>query len=150
MIGAEQIEARAAHSAEHKAWGLADALVGADGPAATLQYLRLRQQGERLAGLTYMMAGRLREALAVSLRLSAGESVAEVKRSLRMPRGRPSGSSPTSLAATPSACAGPWGSWRRWSSTAAAARRCPRGATRCGDGRGHDRPAGDRVIAATA
>jgi len=31
------------------------------------------------------MAGRLREALAISLRLAAGESVAEVKRGLRMP-----------------------------------------------------------------
>ncbi len=84
-VDATEIEARSAHSAEHKAYGLADALVGADGAAATLQYLRLRQQGERLAGLTYLMAGRLREALAVSLRLGAGESVAEVKRTLRMP-----------------------------------------------------------------
>jgi DNA polymerase-3 subunit delta len=84
-IEAAEIEERSAHSAEHKAYALADALVGADGPAATLQYLRLRQQGERLAGLTYLMSSRLREALAVSLRLSAGESAAEVKRSLRMP-----------------------------------------------------------------
>ncbi len=53
--------------------------------AATLSYLRLRQQGERLSGLTYLMASRLREALAVSLRLQAGESEAEVKRGLRMP-----------------------------------------------------------------
>jgi DNA polymerase-3 subunit delta len=84
-VDVTEIEARAAHSAEYKAYALADALVGADGPAATLLYLRLREQGERLAGLSYLMASRLREALAVSLRLTAGESVAEVKRSLRMP-----------------------------------------------------------------
>ena len=52
---------------------------------ATLSYLRLRQQGERLSGLTYLMAQRLREALAIALRLRAGESAAEVKRGLRMP-----------------------------------------------------------------
>ncbi len=85
VIGAGEIEQRSAHSAEHRAYALADALLGADGRAATLQYLRLRQQGERLAGLTYLMSSRLREALAVSLRLAAGESAGEVKRSLRMP-----------------------------------------------------------------
>jgi DNA polymerase-3 subunit delta len=84
-VDVAEIEARAAHSAEYQAYGLADALVGADGPAATLAYLRLRQQGERLAGLSYLMAGRLREALSISLRLLAGESVGEVKRGLRMP-----------------------------------------------------------------
>ena len=52
---------------------------------ATLSYLRLREQGERLSGLTYLMAQRLRDALAVALRLQAGESAAEVKRGLRMP-----------------------------------------------------------------
>ncbi len=84
-IGSQEIEDRAAHSAEHRAFGLADALVGADGEQATLSYLRLRGQGERLSGLLYLMASRLREALAVSLRLQGGESAAEVKRSLRMP-----------------------------------------------------------------
>jgi DNA polymerase III subunit delta len=79
------IEQRAAHSAEWRAYGLADALVGGDAREATLSYLRLRQQGERLSGLTYLMAQRLRDALAVATRLGAGESVAEVKRSLRMP-----------------------------------------------------------------
>lgn len=84
-VGAEEIERRAAHSTDWRAFSLADALVGADGRAATLSYLRLRQQGERLSGLMYLMASRLREALAVSLRLAAGESEAEVKRGLRMP-----------------------------------------------------------------
>ena len=51
----------------------------------TRAYMRLREQGERLAGLTYLMASRLREALAIALRLRAGESAAEVRRGLRMP-----------------------------------------------------------------
>jgi DNA polymerase III subunit delta len=84
-IAAQDIEARAAHSAEWRAYGLADALVGADGREATLSYLRLREQGERLSGLIYLMAQRLRDALAISLRLQDGDSVAEVKRTLRMP-----------------------------------------------------------------
>ena len=84
-IEAPEIEARAARSAEYQAWGLADTLVGADRAAATLCYLRLRAQGERLAGLSYSMAGRMRDALAISLRLAEGASEADVKRGLRMP-----------------------------------------------------------------
>jgi DNA polymerase III subunit delta len=84
-VSVHDIERRAAHSTEWRAYGLADALVGADGREATLSYLRLRQQGERLSGLTYLMAQRLRDALAIALRLQAGESVADVKRGLRMP-----------------------------------------------------------------
>jgi DNA polymerase III subunit delta len=84
-VSVQDIERRAAHSTEWRAYGLADALVGADRREATLSYLRLRQQGERLSGLTYLMAQRLRDALAIALRLQAGESVAEVKRGLRMP-----------------------------------------------------------------
>ncbi len=85
VIGVQDIERRAARSTEWRAYALADALVGADGREATLSYLRLREQGERLSGLTYLMAQRLRDALAVALRLQAGESVAEIKRGLRMP-----------------------------------------------------------------
>jgi DNA polymerase III subunit delta len=84
-IGVEEIEKRAARSSERRAFSLADALVGADAQVATRTYLSLRQQGERLPGLSYLMASRLREALAVSLRLRNGESVADVKRGLRMP-----------------------------------------------------------------
>ena len=84
-IGVEDIERRAAHSNEWRAYALADALVGQDARAATRSYVRLRQQGERLSGLTYLIAQRLRDALAVALRLQAGESAAEVRRSLRMP-----------------------------------------------------------------
>lgn len=84
-VSAADVEERAAQSAELRAYGLADALVGARAPEAMGTYLRLRGQGERLAGLSYLMAQRLREALAISHRLAAGESVAEVKRGLRMP-----------------------------------------------------------------
>ncbi len=84
-IDVDEIERRAARSSEWRAYALADALVGADTRAATLAYLRLREQGERLAGLTYLMAQRLRDAVAIAARLQAGESVAEVRRSLRMP-----------------------------------------------------------------
>jgi DNA polymerase III subunit delta len=84
-IGVEEIEARTAHSAEWAVYGLADSLVGADGRQATITYLRLREQGERLAGLTYLMASRLRDALSISNELAAGRSKAEIKRGLRMP-----------------------------------------------------------------
>ncbi|MGA2320894.1 MAG: DNA polymerase III subunit delta [Solirubrobacteraceae bacterium] len=84
-VGAEDIDRRAAHSAEWRVFSLADALVGGDAREATLSYLRLREQGERLSGLSYLMAQRLREALAIALRLRAGESVAELRRGLRMP-----------------------------------------------------------------
>jgi DNA polymerase-3 subunit delta len=85
QVSAEDIEQRAAHSAELRAYGLADALVAADAREAVRFYLRLRQQGERLSGLTYLMAQRLRDALSVALRLRDGEPVAEIKRGLRMP-----------------------------------------------------------------
>ncbi len=84
-VTVEDIERRTAHSAEFRAFALADALVGADAREATLSYVRLREQGERLSGLIYLMSSRLREALAVALRLQAGESEADVKRGLRMP-----------------------------------------------------------------
>ncbi len=84
-VSLEDVERRAAHSAEWRAFSLADALVAGDAAGATLSYLRVREQGERLAGLTYLMAQRLREALAIALRLRAGQSVAEVRRGLRMP-----------------------------------------------------------------
>ncbi len=84
-VSVQDVERRAAHSTEWRAYALADALVGADGREATRSYLRLREQGERLSGLTYLMAQRLRDALVVALRLQAGESVAEIKRGLRMP-----------------------------------------------------------------
>jgi DNA polymerase-3 subunit delta len=84
-IDAAEIERRAAHSSEWRAYALADALVGGDTREATLAYMRLRQQGERVSGLTYLMAQRLRDALAIAIRLRAGEPAAQIKRGLRMP-----------------------------------------------------------------
>lgn len=84
-VDTQRIEDRTAHSAEWRAYALADALVGANAREATASYLRLREQGERLSGLIYLMSQRLRDALAVALRLQAGESEAAVKRGLRMP-----------------------------------------------------------------
>jgi DNA polymerase III subunit delta len=84
-VSVEDVEGRVAQSATTRVWGLADALVAGDNGRALRDYLSLRSQGERLPGLTFVMAGRLREALAVALRLADGESVAEVRRGLRMP-----------------------------------------------------------------
>ena len=85
-VSAEEIEQRAAHSAEWRSFALADALVGADRGGAVATYLRLREQGERPAGLTYVIAQRLRDALDLCVRLRAGASRAELKRGLRMPQ----------------------------------------------------------------
>jgi DNA polymerase-3 subunit delta len=84
-IDAAEIEELTAASAERKAWSLADALVGGDAAAATRLYLALRSQGERVPGLLYWMSQRIRAAHEVALALEAGESAAQVKRSLRMP-----------------------------------------------------------------
>jgi DNA polymerase-3 subunit delta len=84
-IASEDIDALAASSSEWRAFALADALLAGDARGATAGYLRLREQGERLAGLSYLMAQRLRDALACALELRAGASAANVKRKLRMP-----------------------------------------------------------------
>ncbi|HEY5261691.1 MAG TPA: DNA polymerase III subunit delta [Solirubrobacteraceae bacterium] len=84
-VSADDVEAQAAHSQAWRAFLLADALVGGDAGEAMRSYLRLRAQGERLSGLVYLMAQRLRDAEGVSVRLQAGEPPAEIKRSLRMP-----------------------------------------------------------------
>lgn len=84
-IDAAAVEELAAPSAELRAWSLADALVSRDGVAAAASYLALRAQGERLSGLVYLMAQRVRLALEVAQALDRGESAAQVKRGLRMP-----------------------------------------------------------------
>src|SRR6185436_12772582 len=58
----------------------------ADGRVAIRRLLELRAQGERTTGLIWNMARRLREAIAVSNALAAGQPAAEIKRSMRMPR----------------------------------------------------------------
>ncbi len=85
-VGAQEIEDRAARSAQQRVYALADALLSREGPREAVRcYLRLREQGERLSGLNYLMTSRLRDALALSLRLQSGASTAELKRTLRMP-----------------------------------------------------------------
>jgi DNA polymerase-3 subunit delta len=83
-IGVEEVEGAAALSAERHVWGLVDAIVGRDGAHATRAYLQLRAQGETLPRLVPLMARRVRDVLAITARLEAGESPAQVKSSLRM------------------------------------------------------------------
>lgn len=85
VVGIEEIESRAARSFTAKAYTLADLLLSGDNAGAVRSYLALRAQGERFAGLSYLLSGRLREALSVSLKLRSGESPSSVKRGLRMP-----------------------------------------------------------------
>jgi DNA polymerase-3 subunit delta len=85
QLDAADVEALSAPSAERRAWSLADALVAGDAQAATSIYLALRAQGERVPGLLYWMAGRIRSAHDIAQALDAGEPVAQIKRRLRMP-----------------------------------------------------------------
>jgi len=85
QIGLTEVEERTAPSAELRAWTLADALVAGEEAEATRTYLALRAQGERLSGLLYLIAQRLRAALEVARALDAGASATEIKRGLRMP-----------------------------------------------------------------
>ena len=84
-ITAEDIEQRAARSAEWRVYAFVDELVAGERERATATYLGVRQQGENVSGLVYLMARRMREALEVALRLEAGEPPAQIKRTLRMP-----------------------------------------------------------------
>jgi DNA polymerase-3 subunit delta len=84
-IGAEEVQAACASSAERKVWTLSDALVAGDRRTAIRLLLELRQQGERLPSLLYNMVRRLRDALAIAEALSAGQSPAQVRKTLRMP-----------------------------------------------------------------
>jgi DNA polymerase III subunit delta len=84
-LGAEEVQDSTAGSADRKLWTLADALVAGDRRTATRALLELRQQGERLPGLLYGMVRRLRDALAIAEALAAGQSAAQVKKTLRMP-----------------------------------------------------------------
>ncbi|GAC1484909.1 MAG: hypothetical protein NVS1B9_02070 [Solirubrobacteraceae bacterium] len=81
----EAIRERAAGSAEHQAWTLADALLGRELGGALRVFLRLREQGERVEGMLYWRVRRRREGLAVAEQLDEGRAPAEIKRSLRMP-----------------------------------------------------------------
>jgi DNA polymerase-3 subunit delta len=82
-IGVEEVEGGAAASAERQVWGLVDALVGRDRAHATRAFLELRAQGESLQRLIPLMARRIRDVLAIAVRLEAGESPAQVKASMK-------------------------------------------------------------------
>jgi DNA polymerase-3 subunit delta len=84
-VDAADVEALGAPSAERRTWSLADALVAGDAQAATRIYLTLRAQGERVPGLLYWMAQRIRMAHEVAQALDAGQPAAQIKRGLRMP-----------------------------------------------------------------
>jgi DNA polymerase III subunit delta len=79
----EHVEGAAAHSAERQVWSLVDALVAGDGRKATAAFLELRAQGESMPRLVPLMARRVRDVLAIALRLEAGESPAEIKGSMK-------------------------------------------------------------------
>jgi DNA polymerase III delta subunit len=59
--------------------------VAGDAVAATRLFLTLRTQGERLPGLMYWMAQRVRTAHDVAQAIEAGAPESQVKRALRMP-----------------------------------------------------------------
>jgi DNA polymerase III subunit delta len=84
-IGAVEVHEACATSAERKVWTLADALVAGDRRTSVELLIELREQGERVTGLTYNMVRRLRDAVAVAEQLQAGQSAAQVKKTLRMP-----------------------------------------------------------------
>src|SRR6185436_8730606 len=79
-----KVEGAAAQAAERQIWGLVDAMVGGDRALATRAFLELRAQGETLPRLVPLMARRIREVLAIAVRLEAGESPAQLKSSLKM------------------------------------------------------------------
>ncbi len=82
-IGIEEVEGAAAHSSERQVWGLVDALVAGDGPAATRAYVELQGQGESVTRLVGLLARRVRDVLAIALRLEAGEAPPEIKQSIK-------------------------------------------------------------------
>ncbi len=84
-LEAATVQELTAPSAERRAWSLADALVAGDSVAAVRLYLALRAQGERVPGLLYWMAQRVRTAHEIAYAVDAGEPVAQIKRRLRMP-----------------------------------------------------------------
>ncbi len=84
-LDAGELEALSAPSAERRIWSLADALLAGDAGAATRLYLALRQQGERVPGMVYWIAQRIRAAHDVATAIERGAAPAEVKRGLRMP-----------------------------------------------------------------
>lgn len=84
QIGRDVVEDTAAHSSERQVWGLVDALVAGDGPAATAAFLTLSAQGESVGRLVGLLARRVRDVLTIAQRLEAGEAPPQIKKSLKM------------------------------------------------------------------
>ena len=84
-LTAQEVEEACASSSERKAWTLADALVAGDRAGALRALLELRSQGERIAGLSYQIVRRLKDANEIATGLAAGEPPAQIKGRLRMP-----------------------------------------------------------------
>lgn len=85
-VDAGMVEQLTAPSAERKVWALADALLAGEPEPALRALLALRTQGERMPGLVYWMASRLREAHRVAVALERGEPAAQIRGTLRMPQ----------------------------------------------------------------
>ena len=83
-LGEAEIEESSSSSAQRKIWTLGDALVAGDEKAAMRALVELRAQGERLPGLLYNIANRLRDALKVAEALAAGQPASEARKGLRM------------------------------------------------------------------
>jgi DNA polymerase-3 subunit delta len=83
QIGEQEVEDAAAHSAERQVWGLVDTLVAGNDVAALRAYLALEAQGEHVTRLVGVMAGRVRDVLAIAQRLEAGEAPAQIKQSMK-------------------------------------------------------------------
>jgi DNA polymerase-3 subunit delta len=82
-LGADDVDAAAAHSAEHQVWGLVDTLVAGDDAATMRAYLELAAQGESLARLVPLLARRVREVLSIAQRLEVGENPQQIKASMK-------------------------------------------------------------------
>ena len=81
-LDADEVQRRAAHSAQWRAYALADAVLAGDRRESVACYVRLREQGESLSGLIYAMARRLREALELTRRMERGQPTSELTRGM--------------------------------------------------------------------
>lgn len=81
---AEEVDALVAGSSERKSWTLADAVVANDRRAAMRAFVELRGQGERVPGLLFAIARRMRAAHTAAVGLESGESPNQIKRRLQM------------------------------------------------------------------
>jgi DNA polymerase-3 subunit delta len=81
-LDADEVHRRATHSAQWRAYALADAILASDERDAVACYVRLREQGESLSGLIYAMTRRLREALELARRIKQGRPTSDVTRGM--------------------------------------------------------------------